>query len=704
MAANIRVAVRVRPENSRELAGNFDNVINVVDERMLIFDPKQEDDAFYYQGKKQNTNRDLNKRQKKDQSFAFDAVYAPGSTNKEVFEGTTKDLVSTIFSGYNCSVFAYGATGAGKTFTMLGGRDQPGITFLTMKEIYTHIESVSEEKTCEIGISYLEVYNETVMDLLNPGSQNLNVREDGKVTNIPGLTLHKPSGPEEILSLLSFGNSNRTQHATDANSESSRSHAVLQVFLKQKDKSAGISAEVKVAKLSLIDLAGSEKGSVTTGKTAARFREGSNINKSLLALGNCINALADGAKYIPYRNSKLTRLLKDSIGGNCRTVMIANVSPSAETFEDTYNTLRYADRAKKIKINLKANVLNVNLHVAQYAKIVEDLRGEIAALKERIAELEEENERIKNQESRRQQIPSDSQDMQVDSTQGSEITAITESCSAHMETNSAEMEHLIKTLDRYIERQADYDLLKSRITEWEIMEEERKKEMEEGRSKITQLEAQLGQISQDRQKEMEDMSEDPLVRQLSAHTRLVEQYIHEQKSVTNLRLWIHFKNQLNARNQFVTITVKDREKQDAETAKIVGNLIKKVKRAEIKLSKLVEEMAKSSQEVRALIEAASSWKAKFAASELERIELVAKTEVATSTAAIMGTKIESLDGDLNSCLEMLRKNHLNLRGHDLATAADKKDFEDLRGRILELKQVHWGGKEDDQVCVQSSVI
>merc|ERR1719414_186835 len=106
-------------------------------------------------------------------------------------------------------------------------------------------------------------------------------------------------------------------------------------------------------------------------------------------------------------------------------------------------------------------------------------------------------------------------------------------------------------------------------------------------------------------------------------------------------------------------------------------------------------MAKSSQEVRALIEAASSWKAKFAASELERIELVAKTEVATSTAAIMGTKIESLDGDLNSCLEMLRKNHLNLRGHDLATAADKKDFEDLRGRILELKQVHWGGKEDD---------
>merc|ERR1712045_1082476 len=118
--------------------------------------------------------------------------------------------------------------------------------------------------------------------------------------------------------------------------------------------------DVKVAKLSMIDLAGSERGSATSSRGAARFREGANINKSLLALGGCINALADGAKYIPYRNSKLTRLLKDSIGGTCRTVMIANVSPSAETFEDTFNTLKYADRAKKIKISLKANVLNVN--------------------------------------------------------------------------------------------------------------------------------------------------------------------------------------------------------------------------------------------------------------------------------------------------------------------------------------------------------
>merc|ERR1719481_895768 len=265
---------------------------------------------------------------------------------------------------------------------------------MTIQDIFNKVASV-EDTTCEIGLSYLEVYNENCFDLLKPGTQ-LNVRDDGKKTSISGLSIHKPKGPEEILSLLSFGNGNRTQHATDANKESSRSHAVLQIFLKQKPKDSGLSAEVKVAKMSLIDLAGSEKGCVT-GNKGVRFREGSNINKSLLALGNVINALADGSKFIPFRDSKLTRLLKDSLGGNCRTVMIANVSPSSETFEDTFNTLRYADRAKKIKVNLKKNVLSVNFHVGQYAKIVEDLKSEVTQLKQKIITLELENEELKSQ-------------------------------------------------------------------------------------------------------------------------------------------------------------------------------------------------------------------------------------------------------------------------------------------------------------------
>ena len=188
VAANIRVAVRVRPENDREKAGAFNNVIQIIDEKMMVFDPKDgEGDDFFFHGKTQG-RRDLNKKENKDKKFAFDAVFPPGCSNSTVFENTTKDLVETVFNGYNCSVFAYGATGAGKTFTMLGGKvrpamlflhclvlmlslqDCPGITYLTMEEIYRKISTL-DDKTCEVGISYLEVYNETVRDLLSPAGQ-----------------------------------------------------------------------------------------------------------------------------------------------------------------------------------------------------------------------------------------------------------------------------------------------------------------------------------------------------------------------------------------------------------------------------------------------------------------------------------------------------------------------------------------------------
>ncbi|XP_048241459.1 kinesin-like protein KIF18A, partial [Haliotis rufescens] len=194
-----------------------------------------------------------------------------------------------------------------------------------------------------------------------------------------------PKNAEELLYMLQFGNKNRSQHPTDANAESSRSHAVFQVFVRQKDRTANISAEVKVAKMCLVDLAGSERATVTKNR-GARFREGANINRSLLALGNVINALAENKNkgHIPYRDSKLTRLLKDSLGGNCRTVMIAAVSPSSMSYEDTYNTLKYADRAKHIRAMLKKNILNVDFHVSRYGQIVEDLRKEIGELKSRL--------------------------------------------------------------------------------------------------------------------------------------------------------------------------------------------------------------------------------------------------------------------------------------------------------------------------------
>ena len=232
----------------------------------------------------------------------------------------------------------------------------------------------------------MQVYNETVRDLLKPGKL-LNVQESGNQVMVPGLSLHKPKDANELMEMLALGNQNRSQHPTDINAESSRSHAVFQVFVRMQDRIGSVKSNVCISKLSMIDLAGSERG-CATGFKGVRFREGASINKSLLALGNCINALADGQKHIPYRDSKLTRLLKDSLGGNCRSVMIAAISTASTSYEDTFNTLRYANRAKTIKTTLKKNIMNVNQHVSQYVKIVETLKDEISSLQGKLKEYE----------------------------------------------------------------------------------------------------------------------------------------------------------------------------------------------------------------------------------------------------------------------------------------------------------------------------
>ncbi|NXF60936.1 KI18A protein, partial [Ciccaba nigrolineata] len=386
---HVKVVVRVRPESQKEKDGNFDKVVHVVDQHILVFDPKDEEVSFFHG--KRLTHRDINKRKKKDLKFVFDAVFAESSSQLEVFEHTTKSLIDGFLNGYNCTVLAYGATGAGKTHTMLGSPEDPGVMYLTMMALYNCMDQIKEDKICNVAVSYLEVYNEQIRDLL-VNSGPLAVREDTqKGVVVQGLTLHQPKSAEEILQMLDYGNKNRTQHPTDVNASSSRSHAVLQIYLRQQDKTASINQNVRIAKMSLIDLAGSERASVTNAK-GARFREGTNINRSLLALGNVINALADPKskkQHIPYRNSKLTRLLKDSLGGNCRTIMIAAVSPSSLFYDDTYNTLKYANRAKDIKSSLKSNVVSLDSHISQYVKICDEQKKEILMLKEKLREYEE---------------------------------------------------------------------------------------------------------------------------------------------------------------------------------------------------------------------------------------------------------------------------------------------------------------------------
>ena len=325
-------------------------------------------------------------RRSKDQTFGFDRVFDENTSQADVYEATTRNLLDSVLDGYNATVFAYGATGCGKTHTITGTAQQPGVIFLTMQELFERIADRTEDKVTEVSLSYLEIYNETIRDLLVPGGskQGLMLREDAnQAVSVAGLSSHHPQNVQQVMDMIVRGNEYRTMSPTEANATSSRSHAVLQINVSQKDRNADVNEPHTMATLSIIDLAGSERASATKNR-GDRLTEGANINKSLLALGSCINALCDPKKrnHVPYRNSKLTRLLKFSLGGNCKTVMIVCISPSSQHFDETQNTLRYANRAKNIQTKVTRNVFNVNRHVKDFLVKIDEQMAMITELKE----------------------------------------------------------------------------------------------------------------------------------------------------------------------------------------------------------------------------------------------------------------------------------------------------------------------------------
>ncbi|KAM9840506.1 kinesin-like protein KIF13B isoform 2-T2 [Aulostomus maculatus] len=308
-----------------------------------------------------------------------------------VFQCLGESLLDNAFLGYNACIFAYGQTGSGKSYTMMGSSEQPGLIPRLCSSLFSRIvQEAREGESFTVEVSYMEIYNEKVRDLLDPkgNRQALRVREH-KVLGpyVDGLSRLAVASYKDIESLMSEGNKSRTVAATNMNEESSRSHAVFNIILTHTlmDLQSGTSGE-KVSKLSLVDLAGSERAA-KTGAAGERLKEGSNINKSLSTLGLVISALADqGAgrnrsKFVPYRDSVLTWLLKDSLGGNSRTAMIATISPAADNYDETLSTLRYADRAKNI---VNHAVVNEDPN----ARIIRELREEVEKLREQLTEAE----------------------------------------------------------------------------------------------------------------------------------------------------------------------------------------------------------------------------------------------------------------------------------------------------------------------------
>ncbi|KAL5012399.1 hypothetical protein ScPMuIL_010950 [Solemya velum] len=295
----------------------------------------------------------------KDKAFTYDYVFNMNDSQKDVYSSCCKSLVDNIFKGYNATILAYGQTGSGKTHSMSGYYEAAigeeiedmGVIPRVLRDLFFGIDDRGD---CDftVKVSYLEIYNEDLVDLLCPPSrrETLNIREniEGGI-KIPGLREVQVSSYSETMRCLELGSQGRTTGATAMNNTSSRSHAIFTIHIEQKKKED--MDDACEAKFHLVDLAGSERAKRTRAE-GERFKEGVNINMGLLALGNVISALGEDSqrgRHIPYRDAKLTRLLQDSLGGNSHTLMIACISPADSNMEETLNTLRYADRARKIK-------------------------------------------------------------------------------------------------------------------------------------------------------------------------------------------------------------------------------------------------------------------------------------------------------------------------------------------------------------------
>ena len=363
--ANVNVICRFRPMNDLEKTSGNETVVEFTSQSSLSFHSSREKNVY---------------------QFTFDRIFPPTATQLELYDFGAKAIIDSVLNGYNGTVLAYGQTSSGKTYTMEGEVDKPAIRGIIPRMVDHVFEHIYKNEGIEfiLKVSMIEIYQEKIRDLIDLSKINLNIREDSiKGIYVDGVSEHYVARPGDILELLAIGSSHRAQAATYMNEHSSRSHSIFILTINQNNKKEGYS---KIGKLYLVDLAGSEKIS-KTGVTGHTLEEAKIINKSLTTLGRVINNLTDGkSTHIPYRESKLTRVLQESLGGNSKTCLIITCSPSAYNESESLSTLRFGERAKKIKNKPK---INKEITVAELQKLVLNLKDTIKKADCRISQLEE---------------------------------------------------------------------------------------------------------------------------------------------------------------------------------------------------------------------------------------------------------------------------------------------------------------------------
>ena len=496
----VKVAIRVRPMNKHE---------------------KEQKSTLCVDVDTANNTVSVNSNKGDTKTFQFDYVYPMETTQREIYDQVAFPIVDSIFQGYNGTVFAYGQTGCGKTYTMMGVVDNPelkGIIPNAFSHIFGFIKTEGESKKFLVRCSFVEIYNEEVRDLLVNNNKKLDIREDKKKgTYVKDLTYVTLKDTEDIQRCLDKGNKNRHVGATSMNDQSSRSHSLFTVYLEIEEN-----GKIRSGKLNLVDLAGSERVGKTNA-TGQTFDEGKKINLSLTALGSVIDALSFNKKYVPYKDSKLTRLLQDSLGGNTKTVMFANISPASYNYDETVGTLRYASRAKLIKNAPKINEDPKDALLRKYEE-------EIKALKEQLSNTKSGEKVKKIKKVKKPKVPKikkenninedevegegeDEEEQEKDENDGyNDFALVVDEDKAKLEARLAELEkNLLDNKKLEISEQnanGDKEELKKKIKEQEEENKKFKEYREQQLKQSEEMEKKLKKLEEDKKKEEESLKND----------------------------------------------------------------------------------------------------------------------------------------------------------------------------------------------------